>query len=376
MNNRISIERRYFIERRSFVTATAALALGAFATLALAPNAAPAADFKGKRIEWIIPFKEGGGSDTWARFYAPLLSANLPGNPVVAVKNIPGGGSTKGANQFQSRAKPNGRTVLGTSGSTQFPYLLGDKRVRYEYKDWQIVLATATGGVFYVKPDTGVQSAADIAKLRGQTLKYGSQGATSLDIIPLLAMDLLDIEVKAVFGMKGRGAGRLAFERGETNIDYQTSSSYLKKVMPLVEEGGAIPIMTWGALDDSGNLVRDPTFPDLPHFAEVYEMVHGEAPSGAAFDAWKAFFTAGFAAQKMIFLPKGTPKDIVAAWRDAAAKTVAAPDFKEKSELVLGIYPQATGDAAVTRMKLAVDVAPEAKQFVKDWLTEKYNVKL
>ena len=56
--------------------------------------------------------------------------------------------------------------------------------------------------------------------------------------------------------------------------------------------------------------------------------------------------------------------------------TVGAPDFKEKSELVLGIYPQATGDAAVTRMKLAVDVAPEAKQFVKDWLTEKYNVKL
>ena len=370
MNERTSID------RRSFVSATAAFALGVFAALALAPNTASAVDFKGKRIEWIIPFKEGGGSDTWARFYAPLLSASLPGNPVIAVKNIPGGGSTKGANQFQSRAKPNGRTILGTSGSTQFPYLLGDKRVRYEYKDWQIVLATATGGVFYVKPETGVRSAADITKLREQTLKYGSQGATSLDIIPLLAMDLLDIEVKAVFGMKGRGAGRLAFERGETNIDYQTSSSYLKKVTPLVEEGGAIPIMTWGALDDAGNLVRDPTFPDLPHFAEVYEMVHGTAPSGAAFDAWKAFFTAGFAAQKMIYLPKGTPDEIVEAWREAAAKTVGAPDFKEKSELVLGIYPQATGEAAVTRMKLAVDVAPEAKQFVKDWLTEKYNVKL
>ena len=364
------------IERRSFVAATALFALAAFGGLALAPSAAPAVDFEGKRIEWIIPFKEGGGSDTWARFYAPLLSANLPGRPVIAVKNIPGGGSTKGANQFQSRAKPNGRTILGTSGSTQFPYLLGDKRVRYEYKDWQIVLATATGGVFYVKPETGVQSAANIAKLRGQTLKYGSQGATSLDIIPLLAMDLLDIEVKAVFGMKGRGAGRLAFERGETNIDYQTSSSYLKKVVPLVEEGGAIPIMTWGALDDSGNLVRDPTFPDLPHFAEVYEMVHGKTPSGAAFDAWKAFFTAGFAAQKMIFLPGGTPAEIVEAWRDAAAKTVGAADFREKSELVLGIYPQATGEAAVTRMKLAVDVAPEAKEFVKNWLTEKYNVKL
>ena len=38
--------------------------------------------------------------------------------------------------------------------------------------------------------------------------------------------------------------------------------------------------MTWGALDDSGNLVRDPTFPDLPHFAEVYEMVHGMGAFG------------------------------------------------------------------------------------------------
>ncbi len=219
---------RKTMNRRSFITATASLTAAIFSGLILTPSVCNTADFSRKRVSWIIPFKEGGGSDTWARFYAPLLSANLPGQPVIAVKNVPGGGSTKGANQFQSRAKPNGLTVLGTSGSTQFPYLLGDKRVRYEYKDWQIVLATATGGVFYVKPDTGVKTAAEITKLRGQVLKYGSQGATSLDIIPLLALDLLEIDVKAIFGMKGRGAGRLAFERGETNIDYQTSSSYLK----------------------------------------------------------------------------------------------------------------------------------------------------
>ena len=78
----------------------------------------------------------------------------------------------------------------------------------------------------------------------------------------------------------------------------------------------------------------------------------------------------------MIFLPKGTPEEIVAAWRDAAARTISAPDFEEKSQLVLGTYPQATGDAAVTRMKLAVDVPPEATQFVRDWLTEKYDVRL
>ena len=358
---------------RRIALATIGVATLGFAGLTATPSLA--VDMSGKRIEWIIPFKEGGGSDTWARFYAPQISGNLPGEPVIAVKNIPGGGSTKGANQFQSRAKPNGLTILGTSGSTQFPYLLGDRRVRYEYKDWRVVLATPTGGVVYVNPELGVTSADDIGKLKEVDLRYGSQGATSLDLIPLLAFEKLGLSVKAVFGMKGRGAGRLAFERGETNIDYQTSSGYLKKVMPLVEGGKAVPIMSWGALDEQGNLVRDPTFPDLPHFAEVYESVHGEAPSGEWFDAWKAFFTAGFAAQKMVFLPKDTPDDVLQAWRDAAAKTIAAPGFKEESQSVLGTYPQKVGPDAELLLETAIDVDPKAKEWVRTWLTETYNVK-
>ena len=356
-------------------TALAAIGVAALGLAGLAPTPSLAVDMSGKRIEWIIPFKEGGGSDTWARFYAPQIAGNLPGEPVIAVKNIPGGGSTKGANQFQSRAKPNGLTILGTSGSTQFPYLLGDRRVRYEYKDWRVVLATPTGGVVYVSPDLGVTSADDIAKLKDADLRYGSQGATSLDLIPLLAFEQLGLNVKAVFGMKGRGAGRLAFERGETNIDYQTSSAYLKKVTPLVDGGKAVPIMSWGALDEQGNLVRDPTFPDLPHFVEVYEKVHGKAPSGEWFEAWKAFFTAGFAAQKMIFLPKGTPDEVLQAWRDAAAKTIEAPGFKEDSQGVLGTYAQKVGPDAELLLETAINVDPKAKDWVRSWLTETYNVK-
>lgn len=360
------------MKRRVFIAgAMASALLGAVAGLPVAH----AADFDGARIEWIIPFKEGGGSDTWARFYGPMLAKHLPGSPVIAIKNIPGGGSTKGANQFQSRAKPDGMTILGTSGSTQFPYLLDDRLVKYEYKDWRVVLASPTGGVVYVNPDLGVKSAADIAKLKGQKLTYGSQGATSLDLIPLLAFELLGLDVKAVFGMKGRGAGRLAFERGEVNIDYQTSSAYLKKAIPLVEAGKAVPLMTWGVLDDDGKLVRDPTFPDLPHFAEVYELMHGKPPAGEAFDAWMAFNAAGFGAQKMIFLPKDTPDDIFQAWVDAVAKTVASAEFKERKGDVLGEYPQAVGAKAEKLKNLAVGISPEAKAWVQHWLTEKYNVK-
>ena len=335
------------------------------------------ADFTGKTIEWIIPFSEGGGSDKWARFYAPLLAEKLPGKPNVIVRNVPGGGSTTGTNQFAQRAKPDGLTILGTSGSTQFPFLLGDKRVRYDYADWTAVLGTPTGGVVYVSPSTGVRSINDIKKLQSVNLIYASQGATSLDLVPLLAFDLMDFNVKAVFGFKGRGPGRLAFERGEVNIDYQTTSSYLKNVAPsMVKDGKAIPLFTWGSLDKRGRLMRDPTFPDLPHFGEVYKMIHGKNPSGVEFNAWKAFFAAGFPGQKMVFLPKGTSRDVIRTYRDAFSDVVASDVFKNTSGKTLGVYPQATGRAAESLKKTATQVDSKSKQWVKNWLSDKYKVKL
>ncbi len=361
--------------KRSLFT-FASLAVAAAMIAGLSAPASAEVDFSGKTIEWIIPFKEGGGSDKWSRFYAPLLSEALPGKPTVVVKNVPGAGSTKGANQFAQRAKPNGLTILGTSGSTQFPYLLDDKRVKYEYKDWNVVLATPTGGVAYVNPGLGVKSAADIDKLKGVDLLYGSQGATSLDLVPLLGFELLGLNVEPIFGMKGRGGGRLAFERGETNIDYQTSSAFLSKVTPLVKEGKAVPLMAWGSLDADGNVVRDPTFPDLPSFKEVYEQMHGKAPSGEAWEAWKAFFTAGFPAQKMVFLPKGTPQEIIDAYSAAFDKVIAAPGFAEKSKKRLGVYPQLTGKGAEAKLQIATNVDPAAKAWVKTWLKERFGVEL
>jgi len=343
--------------------------LGAASTaLVVAVPLSQAADFSGKTIEWMIPFKAGGGSDKWSRFYAPLLSDALPGKPNVVVKNVPGGGSTQGANLFTEQARPDGLTIFGSSGSTQFPYLLDDPRVRYEYADWNIVLGTPTGGVVYVSPKLSVNGAGDFKKLQRSRLVYGSQGATSLDLIPLLAFDMLGLNVKAVFGMKGRKDGRLAFQRGETTIDYQTTSSYLANVKPEADSGKAVPLFSWGALDDAGNLIRDPTFPDLPHFAEFYEAAHGKRPAGPAFDAWRTFFAAGFSAQKMVFLPKGTPDDIIQTYSDAFAKVISAPDFADKSKKRLGVYPQAVGAKAEALKKQATTVDAASKAWIQNWL--------
>ncbi len=346
---------------------------------ALAATSAMALDLSGKTVEFVIPFSESGGSAKWANFYAPLMSEALPGNPTVVVKYMPGAGSTKGANWFQNQSwdDSEGTLVFGSSGSTQFPYLLGDPRVKYEYGDWNVVLASGTGGVAFLPPDLAeMTDGLDATGLQGTDFIWGSQGATRLDLVPLLAWKMLGLNVEPVFGIKGRGDGRLMFERGEANVDYQTSSAYLANVVPLVDNGQAVPWMTWGALDNDGNIVRDPTFPDIPTFKEVCEATPSCATEGPEWEAWKAFAIAGFPAQKMIFLPKGAPQEAVDAFEAAFNAIIARDDFAEISAARLGVYPQMTGAAATNTLKLGTTVDPAAKEFVVKWLEDDYGVSL
>ena len=353
--------------------------LGAVAASAFTATAHAELDMSGKTVEWIIPFSETGGSAKWANFYAPLLSEALPGEPTVVVKFMPGAGSTKGANWFQQQKfeDSEGTVIFGSSGSTQFPFLLGDPRVRYEYDDWNVVLASGTGGVAYLPPELAEKmDGLDASGLQDTDFIYGSQGATRLDLVPLLAWEMLGLNVEPIFGIKGRGDGRLMFERGEANIDYQTSTSYLKGVTPLVEDGTASPMMSWGALDDDGNIVRDPTFPDMPTFKEVCEATEGCETSGEQWEAWKAFFIAGFPAQKMVFLPAGATDEAIDTYTAAFEKVKARDDFKKISEGRLGVYPQMTGKAAAGALKSGTSVPEEAKTFVTGWLKDRYGVSL
>jgi len=353
------------------------------ATFAVASTAAFAGshgiDLSGETVELVIPFSESGGSAKWANFYAPLLSEALPGNPTVVVKYMPGAGSTKGANWFQEQTYEDtqGTLIFGSSGSTQFPYLLGDPRVKYEYGDWNVVLASGTGGVAFLPPEEAAKlDGMDATGLAGTDFIWGSQGATRLDLVPLLAWKMLGMSVEPVFGIKGRGDGRLMFERGEANVDYQTSSAYLANVVPLVENGQAVPWMTWGALDADGNVVRDPTFPDIPSFKEVCEATPACETSGDSWEAWKAFMIAGFPAQKMIFLPRGASADAMKTYTDAFNAVLARPDFAEISAARLGVYPQMTGNAATNTLRLGTEVPDSAKAFVVNWLEEEYGVSL
>lgn len=367
------METRQYSPRRTFLGLTAALAV---ATI-FAPHASHASsvDFSNKTVELVMPFGVGGGSDTWARFNAPFLAKYLPGQPTVVVRNVPGGGSITGANQFSSRARPDGLSLLGTSASTQFPYLLGDSRVRYEYKDWQVVMAAPTGGAAYLSSALGVTSLADLGKLKGQRLVYGSQGATSLDLVPLLAFRLLGLDVHHVFGMQSRGEGRLAFERGEANIDFQTTSAYLRTSAAMAKEGKIVPLFSIGTLDDDGNLIRDPNFPDLPHIGEAIEIVTGSKPDGIEWRAFKALLVAGFPAQKLMVLPKKTSPEIVEAYRAAVRQMQEDPEYQAGKDAALGGYEQVTDKTAETLFAAGTTIDPEAKAWVRELLQKEYNVR-
>lgn len=331
--------------------------------------------YQNKTIEWVIPFKEGGGGDTWARFNAPFLTKHIPGNPVIVINNIPGGGSIKGANLFAKTVKPDGLLILGTSGTTQMPYLLDDPRVRYDYEKYKPIMAYPTGGVVYCSPKLGISSADELDKIKNISLKYASQGPTSLDIVPMYSFDLLGLDVKAIFGFRGRGAGRLAFERGEVLLDYQTSSAYIKNVKPLVERGEAIPLFSFGALDENGSLIRDPSFPNLPHFGEVYEQM-GFQQQGQKWDTWFAFMAAGFGGMKLLLTPKETPDAIVKQFQQGILSMKKDSLYDETKVKALGYYEQAIGEKAKKIFDLATKVKPENKKYMKAWLRKKYKLNI
>ena len=348
-----------------------------FAAASALPNAARAAvDFAGKSVTLLVPFGVGGGNDLWARFNQRFLQKYLPGRPSVIVKNSPGGGSVAGANLFAATAKPDGLTVLISSASTQFPYLLGDRRVKYEYHDLPFFLAAPTGGAAYIAPKFGVTSIRDLKKAFGQKLYFGSQGATSLDMVALLGFRLLGLDVDHIFGLPGRAEALLGFQRGEMTIDYQTTTAYLRSSRPLVEHGEAVPLFSWGVTDASGALARDPNFPDLPHIGEAYEIVHGEQPEGIEWTAFRAFLLSGFPGQKSMLLQKGTAPEIVEAYRKAIRDMRDDPDYVAERDQAIGEYEQVTDAAGEALFREATTITPEARGWVRDFLSRNYRVEL
>jgi tripartite-type tricarboxylate transporter receptor subunit TctC len=351
--------------------------LGALCAFALAAETAQAqkASFAGQRVELLVPFAPGGGTDVYARAIAPFLEKHLPGRPTVLVRNVPGGGSITGANQFEARAKPDGLNAIVVSASTVTSYVFHKDKVQFQLPKWEPVIVSPLGSVVYAAASTGVTGPQDIAKLRGQPLVFGGGTATAGEARHIVSFELLGLNVKYVWGVS-RGPVRLAFERGEFTINYDAAQAYLQNAMPLVKAGKAVPLYSMGIIDAKGNVVRDPNLSDLPTFVEAYELLHGKRPSGPGYEAWKALTQMGVMANKAIMLPTGTPKHLVEAWRSAVRSMLEDPAFEKVAAVVAEGYPQSVGEEGRTIIREATTLTPEVWEWLRTYYKKRHNLAL
>jgi tripartite-type tricarboxylate transporter receptor subunit TctC len=356
------------------IRALASAAIVAASAATAAPALAQKVDFAGKRVEIIVPSREGGGSDVYARAFAPFFEKHLPGKPTVIVRNIPGAGTIAGGNQFQQKAKPDGLSVIAVTSSTISNYTLKDPRVKYKLESWVPILLSPQGSVFYASPSLGVKGPDDLPKLRGKKLVYGGNSPTSADLRVILGLGMLGLLPTTHVWGNERGPARLAFERGELNINYDTAPAFLQNAKNLVRDGKAIPMFTLGVVDKSGNIVRDPNFPDLPSFLEAHQMMNdGKKPSGPAFEAWMNLIQIGTMANKFFALPAGTPKNISEVYRTAVRETLKDPAFAQHAGEIVGGYQQVIGDEAIPIIKEATTMSPEAWNWLDGWLQKNYG---
>ena len=336
----------------------------------LAASVAAQSFYDGETVEIVVPYSSGGGTDGWARAIAPFLQQYLGDNTTVQVINEPGSSGIAGANSFAVRRDPDGLSLLVSSGSNALPYVLGVDAVEYDFNNFAAITGSPVGGVVYVSPDTGVSSPAELCTT-DELLIYGGISATGLDLVPLVAFNLLGLEVFEILGYDGNGPTRVAFEQGETNLDYETSPSFLSNVEPLVDEGKAVPLFSFGIIDAEGNLVRDPAFPDLPSFKEVYVECNGMEPSGVEWDAYKAVVAAGFAIQKILWTHGGAPAEAVAALKDAATQMIADPEFQAVKADLIGDYEFSVGDVTTAQFAAASSLSDEAIGWLNDFIASK-----
>jgi tripartite-type tricarboxylate transporter receptor subunit TctC len=357
--------------RRDFT----ALALGGV-ILSLDGGTAAAVDSKGldgRTIEWIVPFDAGGGTDVRSRFHVPWLKKYLKSHVSIVVENKPGAGSISGTNLFYAnRMRRDELNMLSTGGSTNIAMIMQQPAVKFNFLDMIPIVGFPVGSVWYVSRDTGVKTAEDLRR-PPRPLHYAGVAASGRDLSGLLAFDLLGIEVQVTFGYTSGGASTLlAFERRESNFDMQTTSVYQTR---LADRPDVVPLYTDGILDEHGDVVRDPSWPDLPSVKDVYVTLHGKVPSGPEWEAYKIALGTRGALDMIVWLHSDAPKEAVDELTQAFRDMSRDPEYQKALAKQTGGYPIIVGQEILEPLvKQTFDIDPSVREWLYGWLEQKYNI--
>ena len=275
----------------------------AAAAFALAATGAVAqSDYPARPITMIVPFPPGGVADITARPVAEAMGRYLR-QPVV-VENKAGAGGGVGMS-YVAKTRPDGYTVLLALSSISIipeaDRILG-RAPMYELAQLvPIARFTADPTVLAVRADSPWKSAKDVieaARKAPGSIPYGSSGNYGTMHVPMEMLTASAGTKMLHVPYTGAGPAVVALLGGSVDALSTGPSSVMGHV-----KGGKVRVLaSWGES-------RHPALPDVPTLKELgYD---------AQFSQWTG-----------LFVPAGTPPEVVAKLREAAKAVVNDDTFR------------------------------------------------
>jgi tripartite-type tricarboxylate transporter receptor subunit TctC len=283
------------------------------AALALAFTAAQAQPYPAKPIRMIVPFPPGGGTDILSRLVANKLTE--VSKWTVVPDNRAGAGGTIGIAEAV-RAAPTGyEMVMGQKDNMVVaPWLY--KNLSYDpTKDLVAVAHVAyTPVVIVTRSDSKFKTLADVvaaARAAPDSITYGSPGnGTTIHLAGEIFKSAANIKMRHV-PYKGSNAAMMDVLAG--NVDLMVSS--LPSAMSQIQSGKLRPLAVTSAR-------RSSSLPEVPTVAEL-------GYKGFDVSTWYG-----------LFMPAGTPKEVVTTVNAEVNKLLATPEMKA-AIIAQGAEPQA-----------------------------------
>lgn len=297
--------------------------------LAAYASAALAQDFPSRPIAFVVPLAAGGPADLTARVIAQKFSETI-GQQVI-VENI-GGGSGQIALNKVARARPDGHTLLFTTGSflTVVPHLFPRANIEpmKMFEPISIVTAFPTVLVASTKlPATDLAGFIAYAKANPEKMNFSSPGAGSNPHLAVeAAKKALGFQAAHV-PFRGGGPALMAVVSGDVEFSC-TEPSGLASQLPT----GKVRAI---AVADSK---RHAALPDVPTFAEL-------GFPDLEFRAWTG-----------LLAPAGTPPEIIGRLNDELTRALRAGDVVARFE-GLKIEAAANGPQDLRRTQIKESAA-------------------
>ena len=314
-----------------------ATCVAGFAVMSYAAGAQPADQFfAGKTINIYCGYNPGGSYDLYARMIGRHLGKHIPGNPAIAVQNMPGAGSLKAAN-FLYQAAPKDGTALGVIvESHALEQALRNAAVQYDASKFTYIgRAASSNNVFLVWQSSPAQSLEDA--MRQEMTLAGTGPGSIAETVPLLANALIGTKFRIISGYPASNEAMIAMERGEVQGS-STSWTAVKlgKKHWLREKKAKIFLQT--APERAHDLQDAPSLGELGSSAEDKQVF--------------ALYSSGSAVGRALMGPPEIPADRVKLLRDAFQAMIKDSEFLAEAE------------------KLQVDVEPLSGEAVADLIAK------